>query len=99
MKKRLFVFLAISLACLGWFRTAAAGCEEGGDVAEYSHAIVINELLPDPDGDDETGEFIELKNTGSETVDVSGWKLTDNTQKLYTFPAGQNIAAGGVVFV
>ncbi len=38
--------------------------------------VVINELLPNPQGDDEV-EWIELKNIGSQPVDVAGWKIAD----------------------
>lgn len=43
----------------------------------YPDTIVINELLPDPVGSDTTGEFIELKNTGSTAVELAGWQLDD----------------------
>jgi uncharacterized repeat protein (TIGR02543 family) len=45
--------------------------------------VVINELIPanidgllDEDGD--TSDWIELLNTGAETVDLTGWGLSDN---------------------
>jgi PKD repeat protein len=37
--------------------------------------IIITEILPSPEGSDAAGEFIELFNGGSETVDLTGWKL------------------------
>jgi hypothetical protein len=40
--------------------------------------IVINEVLYDPLGNDVEGEFIELFNNGSTTVDLQGWQLTDS---------------------
>ena len=50
--------------------------------------VVINELMADPasdwspsDGNDEYGsvedEWVEIHNTGSESVDVTGWRLRD----------------------
>ncbi|MDD5252089.1 MAG: lamin tail domain-containing protein [Patescibacteria group bacterium] len=42
--------------------------------------LVINELFPDPEGEDAAGEFIELLNMGTEPVDVAGWKITVNTR-------------------
>jgi hypothetical protein len=42
-------------------------------------------------------EFVELRNAGSETLEVSGWKLTSGID--YTFPAGTTIAAGGYLIV
>ncbi len=43
----------------------------------YSSSIVINELLPNPAGSDTSTEFIELQNTGTDSVDLAGWQLDD----------------------
>ncbi len=45
--------------------------------------IVINEAFPNPVGSDNENEFIEIKNIGSSTVDISGWKLGDASSKRY----------------
>ncbi len=45
------------------------------------------------DGDDPTGEYIELYNRSTKTVNLSGWKLLDEDGVLYTFTSG-TIAAG-----
>lgn len=37
--------------------------------------IVINEIMYDLEGQDDGQEWIEILNTGSDTVDLSGWKL------------------------
>jgi hypothetical protein len=42
---------------------------------------------------DDVHEFIEIRNTGAATVDLSGWRLTDGVS--YTFPASTTIPAGG----
>lgn len=42
-----------------------------------SSKIIINEFLPNPEGDDADGEWIELKNTGSEKIDLLNWKIDD----------------------
>ncbi|MBI2607931.1 MAG: lamin tail domain-containing protein [Candidatus Doudnabacteria bacterium] len=41
--------------------------------------ILINEIFPEPDVGVE--EFIELKNTGEEVADLTGWVLADNASK------------------
>lgn len=66
---------------------------------EYSLAVVINEFLPDPTGSDTSAEFIELKNTGSSVVDLSGWHVDDaeGGSTPYTIPTGTVIAAGEVM--
>ncbi len=42
-------------------------------------------------------EFIEFKNTGSKTIDISGVSITDGIQ--FTFPAGTTIAPGNMMVV
>jgi len=48
-----------------------------------TNTIIINELLPNPTGSDETGEWIELKNTGDSTVNITGYALADLSEKTY----------------
>lgn len=42
----------------------------------YSYSIVINEIFPNPEGDEDF-EFIELKNIDNEVVDLDGWQIGD----------------------
>ena len=53
----------------------------------YSRDIIINEILPNPKGDDGQGEFIELKNIGITDIDLTGWKIGDASSKRYTVKA------------
>jgi len=45
------------------------------------HTIVMNEILPNPVGDDDaempSGEWVELYNYGEYLIDLAGWKLED----------------------
>ena len=73
--------------------------------------IVVNELLPDPtgdtdvdtDGDGEAGttdEFVELYNTGSETVNISGLELWDpSSGNWFSFPDATLVDPGGAALV
>jgi hypothetical protein len=65
---------------------------DSGDAAVAS-PVVINEIESDLATD-----WIELYNTGSTTVDVSGWYILDNMEtgqgRPDTFPSGTTIAAG-----
>ncbi len=45
--------------------------------AEKEFTIIINELLPDPAGEDYDGEWVELYNSGSKDVDLLGWQIDD----------------------
>lgn len=47
----------------------------------FSDKIIINEIFPNPQGSDKDGEFIELKNTGSETVDLENWIIADKNHQ------------------
>lgn len=44
---------------------------------EYPFGVIINELLPNPKGDDSENEFIELKNITDQDIDLEGWKIED----------------------
>ncbi|MFH1564486.1 MAG: lamin tail domain-containing protein [bacterium] len=44
--------------------------------------IIINEIFPNPKGDD-SGEFIEFKNIGDSEVDLSGFLVGDNSKRRY----------------
>ena len=69
--------------------------EENEQVVQYpqfihTEDVVINELLPNPAGNDATDEWIELRNFGDMSYDISNWIL-DN----YTIPLGTVIAPNG----
>jgi len=64
--------------------------------------IKINEFLPNPDGDDESYEWIELYNTASQNVDLSGWALqwgTSSYGSSFTLPEGTTIAANSYLLI
>ena len=60
----------------------------------YPQDIVLNEIMPSPEGADETEEWIEIFNENNFEVDVEGWKIQDIKGKIasYIFPAGAKIA-------
>jgi hypothetical protein len=70
----------------------------------YSHAVIISEFLPNPDGTDAGDEWAELFNISNAPVDLSGWKLDDESKtgnvgsSAYIFPAG-SIISGRQYFV
>ncbi|MCB9683296.1 MAG: lamin tail domain-containing protein [Alphaproteobacteria bacterium] len=66
--------------------------------------VVINELLPDPDGADDGFEWVEL--FASAPVDLAGWRLEQagapehwGGRVRFTFPEGSEVAAGDTVLV
>ena len=64
---------------------------------EYPAGIVLNEILPSPEGPDEKDEWIEIFNQNNFEVDISNWKITDIAGKTetYTFPQITKIPAQG----
>ena len=74
------------------------------------HSVTINEILPAPhaidwngDGKVDSGdEWVELYNSASAPVDVSGWALDDEADAgshLYFLPAGAVIAPHGYLLL
>lgn len=63
----------------------------------YPTGIEIHEILPNPEGADETEEWIKLYNQNNFEVDLSGWKVedTNGTPKIYTLPKDSKILANG----
>jgi cysteine-rich repeat protein len=56
------------------------GCNEECSVEEeYSQYVYINELLPDPEGSDGDGEWIEIVNLDEKRLNLRGWSLRDTT--------------------
>lgn len=45
--------------------------------------LVISEIFPDPKGFDSDSEFIELYNGGAKEIDLSGWRLGDDSGYEY----------------
>ena len=78
-----------------WLRPASATF---GEPNAFSLAgdLVINEIFHTDftDGDE---EWLELKNRGSETVDLTGWRLGGGIG--YEFPAGTTLAPGAYLVV
>jgi hypothetical protein len=46
--------------------------------------VLISEWLPNPKGTDAKNEWVELSNTGSSLVDLTGWRLTADGKKFFT---------------
>jgi len=68
-----------------------------GLFASVQGAVVINEIHYNADVKTERVEFVELYNSGSNSVDLSSWQLADAID--YNFPAGTTITQGGFVVV
>src|SRR4051795_7517874 len=82
----------IALAATGGAPLTTAhppGADPGG--------VVISELHYHAGSDVDTDDFVELANTASTPVDVSGWSFSQGVTA--TLPAGLVIPAGGRIVV
>ena len=69
----------------------------GSNTSRFNTGIVLNEILPSPDGPDAENEWIEVFNQNNFEVDLSGWKIRDKEGKTttYTFSANTKISPLG----
>ena len=86
--------------------TAAEVTDDEVDAGTTPSTLAINELMAsngvtisDPQGDDD--DWIELLNSGTEAIDLSGMYLSDKRSNplQWQFPEGTVIAAGGYLLV
>jgi micrococcal nuclease len=59
--------------------------------------VTIHEDAAGNDNENLNDEYIVLKNTGSETIDMAGWTLKDNADHTFTFPSGFLFGPGETV--
>jgi len=65
-------------------------------IAKSTDAIVINEIMYNPDGTDTGHEWIELYNNEASDVDITGWKFYEGgTDHTLTFIQGDMILSIG----
>jgi hypothetical protein len=64
-----------------YFSAPTPGASNG--TGEQGTGVVINEIHYDPQSNTAPSEFIELYNAGAQTVDLSGWTLTDAIEFIF----------------
>jgi competence ComEA-like helix-hairpin-helix protein len=81
----------------GSSQRSASSSSSSAPAIVYPNGVVINEIMPNPKGADETDEWIELYNQNNFDVDLSAWQIQDTigTIKTYAIPAGVKILANG----
>jgi len=60
-------------------------------------SVVINEIHYNGESNTAVNEFVELHNTGSDSINISGWSFSDGVD--FMFPPGSEIVAGGYAVV
>ena len=92
-----FIFLLAVFALALLLSMVFAQTAEDGTII-LSEVVASNRTCPAPNGN--CLDYIELHNTGSGPVDISGFMLSDKPDAIgYTFPQGTVIAAGGYAVV
>jgi hypothetical protein len=71
--------------------------EENYEKSEYN--ITLNEILPNPKGDERKGEFIEIYNGEKFKVNLEEWILKDASKTKFVFPKGYSVKPGGYLVV
>jgi competence protein ComEC len=64
--------------------------------------IEIAEINADAEGDDRENlndEYVTFENTGSQSLDISGWTLDDAADHSYTFPEGTTVDSHATITV
>ncbi|MDY7081134.1 MAG: lamin tail domain-containing protein [Halobacteria archaeon] len=71
--------------------------QDKGNTSTGSYGIDIKSLHVDAEGNDHENlndEYIVFENTGSESLDLSRWTVTDEAGHRYTIPSGVSLGSG-----
>jgi micrococcal nuclease len=73
------------------------GAEEDPTASGRESPLALVEIHADAAGNDNEnldGEYVVFENTGSESIDLSGWTVSDSAGHTYTVPDGVEVTAG-----
>lgn len=75
--------------------------EEKPVTITYTTGVILNEILPSPEGADDQGEWIELFNQNNFDIDLSDWKIkdTNGSTTTYVFPKNKKITSKGYLIL
>ena len=70
-------------------------------IQNYPNYKLINEIMVNPFGKDNEGEWIELYNNNSNTIDLSGWYLddADGASRPFRIPDNTHIGSGNFLVI
>ncbi len=70
--------------------------EQDSEPVEYPKYLLINEVMPDPQGADGESEWVELYNSTTEPIDLSFWYVDDEegASSAYQIPEGTIVDVG-----
>src|SRR5699024_3567243 len=70
------------------------------DAANSTGSLALKTVHADAEGDDRENlndEYIVFTNTGSASLDISGWSVEDESSHAYTMPSGTVLDAGATL--
>jgi hypothetical protein len=79
-----------------WYRLATKTPGAANDAIRLSQ-VVINEIMYAPISGDADDQYVELYNSGTTGVDLSGWRLSGGIG--FEMPAGTTLAADGYLVI
>ena len=85
-----------------WISSQFHGGSPGADEPSLRPGdVVISEIFASAEESDPLGDWVELHNTTSAAIDLSGWFLSDAQDEptRYRLPNGTSIAAGGYLLL
>ncbi len=80
--------------------TETAATDGGTTRTAGDSELALQRVHADADGDDRENlndEYLVFENTGSSTLDLSGWTITDEAGHTYTVPDGTTLAPGDTI--
>jgi len=100
MRRFWFLVVPFLLACTERCNKDTCSGETGDEPSDS--AVRINEIVPNPAGDDAGGEWVELVNLGTEDQDISGFTLhvyrsESSTSDTESLPDGTVLPPGGLL--
>ncbi|WP_227376889.1 lamin tail domain-containing protein [Haladaptatus halobius] len=80
--------------------TGGGGNSEGDGGSDGSRDLTVTRIHADADGNDHDNlndEYVVLKNSGNDGLDLSGWTVSDEGGHTYRVPSGVRLASGETV--
>ena len=105
-KTKLIGYAVLNAALVGAVTIPSLVAPQQARAAIAPGSVVVNEIMYNQASGSTVPEWVELYNTTGSSIDLSGYKLTDNnvgatslTEGVYTLPSGTVIPAGGYLTI
>lgn len=84
---------ALGMQAAGWFD----GCMKGSPGAPYSpcqEKVLISEVMYKPSNNQPSSDWFEVFNPSNQSIDLSGWRISDEAGNSHTVAQGEILSAG-----